>query len=182
MQHSVSQHLFYQSADPTPSVLPDSSTYNFSSFADGTSALLSFNDLGTEGNVIQLNTTESDGTGSRLIRAVSPTRMVMAITLVPANDDICFVTNNSQTDLLVNGENKLTLNDVGLVTISSTQSISFQDNRISLVGGDMLADNINMFVFYDGLQFYMFNESIENALNGPGNLYINPVTNMALFF
>ena len=160
--------------------MPPSGTFNFSRVGEGATAVLVFDNRGNVSYTVDLSVVESDQTSTRVQRMVDlgmDTRETVMI--IPASDDITFPSSSDQTILTVNDKDVIDLNGVSRVT--TTKGALFQNNVVSLPDGSILADNVNMFVYYDGFRFYCFNESLINPLGGPGNLYINPATGTSLY-
>ena len=139
--------------------------------------MLQFVDRGENNFNFLLTTTESDNTMTLVDEAISNGIIQGVSRIFRADINITFM----ESVLQVNGDNILDLNGVEQTNISNTQRITYQNDKISIPNEETLAERISMFFYYDGFRIYQFNTSKINPLLGPGMLYYNRATGMAVY-
>ncbi len=154
-----------------------SDTYNLNN-VDGSTSVINFDNRGNSDYFLKLTVTEVDNTRTVVEDTSSSLGIQTRINILNASNNIDFEQNGF---LAVDRENILSLGDVEQINITNVQRITYKTDSINLLDGNILADNINQFYYYDGLRFYPFAEDKENPLRGSGVLYYNPVTGTALY-
>ena len=74
----------------------------------------------------------------------------------------------------------MSLNGAIQVSILINQTLSYQDNVITILHGAVLK-NITMLIFYDSYKFYSFDGGKMVPLKGPGALCYNPTTGLVIY-